>query len=49
MVVVHAYTDDMDDQILAKLRPRFIVMFEPNLDFVRCIEVSLSFERGRHP
>jgi DNA excision repair protein ERCC-4 len=49
MVVVRAYTDDMDDQILAELKPRFIVMFEPNLDFVRRIEVSISFERGRYP
>jgi DNA excision repair protein ERCC-4 len=46
MVVVRAYTDDTDDQILAELQPRFIVMFEPNLDFVRRIEVGLSSGRG---
>jgi DNA excision repair protein ERCC-4 len=45
-VVVRAYTDDTDDQILAELQPRFIVMFEPNLDFVRRIEVSPSSERN---
>jgi DNA excision repair protein ERCC-4 len=45
MVVVRAYTDDMDDQTLAELQPRFIVMFEPNLDFVGRIEGSLSSER----
>jgi len=38
-VVVRAYTDDGDDRLLAELRPRFIVMYEPNQDFVRRIEV----------
>jgi DNA excision repair protein ERCC-4 len=46
MVVVRAYTDDMDDQILAELKPRFIVMFEPNLDFVRRIEVYRNSNPG---
>jgi hypothetical protein len=45
-VVVRAYTDDTDDQILAELQPRFIVMFEPNFYFVRRIEVSLSSGYG---
>lgn len=48
-VVVRAYTDDTDDQILAELQPRFIVMFEPNLDFVRRIEVSPSSKNDWHP
>ena len=38
-VVVRAYTDDSDDRLLAELRPRFIVMYEPNQDFIRRIEV----------
>ncbi|KAG2342616.1 hypothetical protein BDR05DRAFT_1060084 [Suillus weaverae] len=46
MVVVRAYTDDTDDQILAELQPRFIVMFEPNLDFVRRIEVYRNSNPG---
>ncbi|OJA12366.1 hypothetical protein AZE42_04345 [Rhizopogon vesiculosus] len=45
-VVVRAYTDDTDDQILAELQPRFIVMFEPNLDFVRRIEVYRNSNPG---
>ncbi|KAG1814268.1 uncharacterized protein BJ212DRAFT_1482008 [Suillus subaureus] len=45
-VIVRAYTDDMDDQILAELQPRFIVMFEPNLDFVRRIEVYRNSNPG---
>ena len=47
-IVVRAYTDDTDDQILAELQPKFIVMFEPNLDFVRRIEVSPLSERDWH-
>ena len=33
-VVVRAYGDDGDDSVLAEVQPRFIVMFEPNQDFV---------------
>lgn len=40
-VVVRAYTDDGDDLVLAELQPRFIIMFEPNQDFVRRVEVRL--------
>ncbi|KAG1844373.1 hypothetical protein F4604DRAFT_1821532 [Suillus subluteus] len=42
VVVMRAYTDDMDDQILAELQPRFVVMFESNLDFVRRIEFNVA-------
>ena len=38
-VIVRAYTDDGDDRLLAELQPRFIVMYEPNQDFIRRIEV----------
>ena len=40
-VVVHPYSDDSDDQVLQEIKPRFIVMYEPNLKFIRCIEVCL--------
>lgn len=39
-VIVRAYADDGDDRILAELQPRFIVMYEPNQDFIRRIEVG---------
>ncbi|KAI0002433.1 hypothetical protein BJV74DRAFT_599304 [Russula compacta] len=38
-IVVRAYADDNDDRMLAELQPRFIVMYEPNQDFIRRIEV----------
>jgi hypothetical protein len=50
-VLVRAYLDDGDDQVLAEIRPSFVVMFEPNEDFIRRIEVSavfLSHHRRRH-
>lgn len=40
-VVVRAYADDSDDRMLAELQPRFIVMYEPNQDFIRRIEVCI--------
>ena len=41
-VIVRAYSDDSDDQILAEIQPRFVVMFEPSEDFIRRIEVSIT-------
>jgi DNA excision repair protein ERCC-4 len=43
-VLVRAFSDDSDDGMLAEIRPKFIVMFEPNMEFIRRIEAS-----GFHP
>ncbi|EIN05331.1 hypothetical protein PUNSTDRAFT_54777 [Punctularia strigosozonata HHB-11173 SS5] len=45
-VIVRAYSDDGDDMMLAEIQPRFIVMFEPNQDFVRRVEVYRSSHPG---
>lgn len=45
-VLVRSYSDDGDDRLLAELKPRFIVLFEPSLDFVRRIEVYRSSHPG---
>ncbi|KAG5219812.1 DNA repair protein [Salix suchowensis] len=45
-VVVRPYSDDGDDSILAEMRPKFIVMFEPNMDFIRRVEVYKSSNPG---
>ncbi|THH13224.1 hypothetical protein EW146_g6966 [Bondarzewia mesenterica] len=45
-VIMRAYSDDSDDRMLAESQPRFIVMFEPNQDFVRRIEVYRSSNPG---
>ncbi|KAG9077547.1 hypothetical protein FRC06_008852 [Ceratobasidium sp. 370] len=46
VVLVRTYGDDGDDQLLAEVRPRYIVMMEPNMDFVRRIEVYRSSSPG---
>lgn len=38
-VLIRAYSDDTDDRMLDELKPRFIVMFEPCMEFVRRVEV----------
>ena len=40
LVVVRAYGGDDDDKSLQELRPRFIVMYDPEPSFVRRVEVS---------
>lgn len=45
-VIVRAYSDDTDDQVLAEIQPKFIVMFEPSLEFVRRIEVYRNSSPG---
>ncbi|KAG8808342.1 hypothetical protein FRC19_005957 [Serendipita sp. 401] len=45
-VVVRSYSDDTDDRVLSEIKPRFIIMYEPKLDFVRRIEVYRSSTPG---
>ncbi|KAF8186802.1 hypothetical protein BJ912DRAFT_453061 [Pholiota molesta] len=45
-VLVRAYSDDTDDRILYEVKPKFIVMVEPDMDFVRRIEVYKSSHPG---
>jgi hypothetical protein len=42
-VIVRAYSDDSDDMMLMELRPRFVVMFDPSLEFLRRMEVFCLF------
>jgi DNA excision repair protein ERCC-4 len=45
-VLVRAYTDDTDDRVLSEIQPRFIIMFEPNMEFIRRIEASGKSDRS---
>jgi hypothetical protein len=38
-VIVRAYSEDSDDAVLSEIQPRYVIMYEPNLDFVRRLEV----------
>lgn len=40
LVVVMPYDGDMDDRVLEEMRPRFVVMYEPNPSFIRRVEVQ---------
>lgn len=42
LIVVRPYGDDADDMLLAELRPRWVIMYDPNQDFLRRIEVSVG-------
>ena len=46
LVVVHAYDGDQDEHILEEVKPRYIIMYEPNQDFIRRIEVYRSNNPG---
>jgi len=50
LIVIRAYGDDSDDMLLSELRPRWVVMYDPNQDFLRRIEVceSAAFECHSH-
>lgn len=48
-VIVRPYTDDDDDLVLREVQPRFIVMFEPNLEFIRRIEVRREMVQVVNP
>ncbi|KAF9269268.1 hypothetical protein L218DRAFT_917010 [Marasmius fiardii PR-910] len=41
-VLIRAYSDDTDDRMLDEMKPRFIVMYEPCMEFVRRVEVYKS-------
>jgi hypothetical protein len=44
-VIIRPYGGEDDDILLQELRPRFVIMYEPNLAFIRRLEVS----PGRYP
>ena len=41
LIVILPYDGDMDDRVLEEMKPRFVVMYEPNPAFIRRVEVSL--------
>jgi DNA excision repair protein ERCC-4 len=48
LVVVHPYDGDMDEHVLEEVKPRYIVMFEPDAAFIRRIEVYRSSHTDRN-
>ncbi|RMJ22387.1 hypothetical protein PHISP_06751 [Aspergillus sp. HF37] len=48
LVMVHPYDGDMDDHILEEVRPRYIIMYEPDPAFIRRVEIYRSSHIGRN-
>ncbi|GAB1217386.1 hypothetical protein ATERTT37_006625 [Aspergillus terreus] len=48
LVMVHPYDGDMDEHILEEVRPRYIIMYEPEPSFIRRVEVYRSSHVGRN-
>jgi DNA excision repair protein ERCC-4 len=48
LVVIHAYDGDMDEHVLEEVKPRYIVMYEPDTSFVRRVEVYRSSHNDRN-
>lgn len=47
LIVVHPYDGDMDEHILAEIKPRYIIMYEPDAAFIRRVEVYRSSHGDR--
>ncbi|KOS17674.1 DNA repair protein rad16 [Escovopsis weberi] len=47
LVVVHAYDGDQDEHVLEEVKPRYIVMYEPDAAFIRRVEVYRSSHSDR--
>ena len=48
LVVVHAYDGDLDEHVLEEVRPRYIIMYEPDAAFIRRVEVYRSSHNDRN-
>lgn len=47
MVLVHSYSGESDSLLLENIKPRFIIMYDPDPTFVRCIEVYKACHPGK--
>ncbi|PMD54702.1 MUS38-like protein [Hyaloscypha bicolor E] len=48
LLVIHAYDGDMDEHVLEEVKPRYIIMYEPDTSFVRRVEVYRSSHNDRN-
>ena len=48
LVVIHPYDGDMDEHVLEEVRPRYIIMYEPDAAFIRRVEVYRSSHSDRN-
>ncbi|KAI5867794.1 DNA repair protein [Durotheca rogersii] len=48
LVVIHAYDGDLDEHVLEEVKPRYIIMYEPDAAFIRRVEVYRSSHNDRN-
>ncbi|KAF2135424.1 uncharacterized protein K452DRAFT_323063 [Aplosporella prunicola CBS 121167] len=48
LLVVHPYDGDMDEHVLDEVKPRYVIMYEPDAAFIRRIEVYRSSHTDRN-
>lgn len=48
LIVVHPYDGDMDEHVLEEVKPRYVIMYEPDAAFIRRIEVYRSSHTNRN-
>ena len=48
LVVIHPYDGDMDEHVLEEVRPRYVIMYEPDAAFIRRVEVYRSSHNDRN-
>ncbi|KAK4959228.1 DNA repair protein RAD16 [Elasticomyces elasticus] len=47
LILIHPYDGDMDDHLLEEVKPRYVIMYEPDAAFIRRIEVYRSSHGSR--
>ena len=48
LVIIHPYEGDMDEHILEEVKPRYVIMYEPDAAFIRRVEVYRSSHHDRN-
>lgn len=48
LVVIHAYDGDQDEHVLEEIKPKYIIMYEPDASFIRRVEVYRSSHNDRN-
>lgn len=48
LIVLHPFDGDMDEHVLDEVRPRYVIMYEPDAAFIRRIEVYRSSHTDRN-
>ena len=47
LIVIHPYDGDQDEHVLEEIRPRTVIMYEPDAAFIRRVEVYRSSHTAR--